>query len=125
MTYQQRSVYILFFIIFLIVSIGYLLQPESEYKEAVTVGLIISSFFIIGILSRGAREQLEARGGKSRADLNYEKLERNPKLNTKSIEQHIRRLKRFGYSTYRNQTEYMGPKGGVYTYTASGNKNYR
>ena len=124
MTHQQKSVYILFFIIFLIVLIGYLLQPESEYKEAATVGLIISSFFIIGLFSRGAKKQLEARGGKSRADSRNEKLYANPDLNTRKWNIHQSRLNKFGRSQYKGTMFYVGPKGGVYYITYRGTKVY-
>ena len=55
----------------------------------------------------------------------YEEREFNPDLNTNDFDQHWRRLNRYKMSTYRGEMIYMGPKGGIYTYTANGNKNYR
>ena len=55
----------------------------------------------------------------------YDDKEHNPDLNTYNIQQHFRRLRRFNRSKYRWTMEYMGPKGGIYTYTANGNKSYR
>ncbi len=55
----------------------------------------------------------------------YDEREHNPDLNTNSIHQHCRRLRRFNRSQYRGTMEYMGPRGGIYTYTDNGNRNYR
>ena len=55
----------------------------------------------------------------------YEEREHNPDLNTDDVNQHFRRLRRFNRSKYRWTMYYMGPKGGIYTYTANGNKSYR
>ena len=55
----------------------------------------------------------------------YEEREYNPDLNTCDFDQHWRRLNRYKMSTYRGEMVFMGPRGGIYTYTANGNKNYR
>lgn len=49
----------------------------------------------------------------------------DPKLNTQDYQLHYNRLLEFGYSNYNGETEFMGPRGGIYTITASGNRNYR
>ena len=52
-------------------------------------------------------------------------LLRDPNRNTSDHDIHWARLQRHGYSRYRGETEFMGPRGGVYTVTANGNRNYR
>ena len=42
-----------------------------------------------------------------------------------SIDIHYKRLNKYGRSKLDKQMEYMGPRGGVYTYTSGGNRNYR
>ena len=54
-----------------------------------------------------------------------EEMAADPKLNTQIWELHYKRLEEHGRSKYRGQWEYMGPRGGIYTITASGNRNYR
>ena len=49
----------------------------------------------------------------------------NPDLNTQDFDLHWKRLQRFGRSKYNGEMNYMGPRGGIYTITASGNRNYR
>ena len=52
-------------------------------------------------------------------------LLRDPNQNTDEHSIHWARLHEHGYSRYRGETEFMGPRGGIYTVTASGNRNYR
>ena len=54
----------------------------------------------------------------------YAEREKNPEYNTRDWEQHWRRLKKFGYSKYKTQTYFLGPRGGYYYYSANGNKVY-
>ena len=42
-----------------------------------------------------------------------------------SIDIHYKRLNKYGRSKLNKEMEYMGPRGGVYTYTSGGNRNYR
>ena len=49
----------------------------------------------------------------------------DPDLNTQDAKLHMERLYKFHRSKYNGEMEYLGPRGGIYTYTASGNKNYR
>lgn len=42
-----------------------------------------------------------------------------------SIDIHYKRLNKCGRSKLDKQMEFMGPRGGVYTYTPGGNRNYR
>lgn len=55
----------------------------------------------------------------------YTEMAANPDLNTQDFQLHYKRLTEFGHSKYNGETEYMGPRGGIYTITASGNRNYR
>ena len=55
----------------------------------------------------------------------YAEMAADPDLNTQDIELHFKRLKEFGHSMYNGETVFMGPRGGIYTITASGNRNYR
>ena len=52
-------------------------------------------------------------------------MAQDPSLNTNNHELHFDRLRKYRKSKYRGEWEYMGPRGGVYTITASGNRNYR
>ena len=54
-----------------------------------------------------------------------QEMAENPELNTQIWEIHYKRLNDYGKSKYRGEWEYMGPRGGIYTITASGNRNYR
>lgn len=54
-----------------------------------------------------------------------ERILSTPNINTTDWDIHRKRLQRHGYSRYRGETEFMGPRGGIYTITASGNRNYR
>ena len=42
-----------------------------------------------------------------------------------SCDIHFRRLKKYGRSRRDGEMEYMGPRGGIYIYTARGNRSYR
>jgi hypothetical protein len=53
-----------------------------------------------------------------------DQLAANPNLNTKNWELHWQRLRTHGSSKYRGKTFYLGPRGGVYYYSANGNKVY-
>ena len=52
-------------------------------------------------------------------------MKADPDLNTQDFKLHMKRLKKFGHSKFDGETEFMGPRGGIYTITASGNRNYR
>ena len=54
-----------------------------------------------------------------------EEMRADPELNTNNLDLHFDRLNKFGRSKYRGEFEFMGPRGGIYTITASGNRNYR
>ena len=55
----------------------------------------------------------------------YKEMMENPNLNTQNTELHFKRLERYGYSRFLGDKEYMGPRGGIYTISSSGNKQYR
>ena len=42
-----------------------------------------------------------------------------------SVKIHFKRLNKFGRSRTDGDMEYMGPRGGIYIYTARGNRSYR
>ena len=52
-------------------------------------------------------------------------MAQDPSLNTNNRELHFERLRKYSKSKYRGEWEYMGPRGGIFTITASGNSNYR
>ncbi len=54
-----------------------------------------------------------------------EERERNPSLNTNDWDLHWKRLDRFEYSKYEGETYFKGKRGGIYTSTANGNRNYK
>ena len=54
-----------------------------------------------------------------------EERERNPSLNTNDWDLHWERLNRFEYSKYQGETYFKGKRGGIYTITANGNRNYK
>ena len=49
----------------------------------------------------------------------------NPQINTNDWDLHCWRLTKHNYSHYQGDHIYMGPRGGIYTVTANGNRNYR
>ena len=56
------------------------------------------------------------------------KLKKDPSINISSneyFEVHIERLQKFGKSDYQGITYYMGSKGGIYTLSANGSRNYK
>ena len=55
----------------------------------------------------------------------YAEMAADPDLNTQDWDLHWERLNKFGHSIYNGETEFMGPRGGIYTITASDNPNYR
>ena len=55
----------------------------------------------------------------------YTEMLLDPDLNTENPDLHWRRLKRYGRSRHGGEMVFMGPRGGIYTITASGNRNYR
>ena len=54
-----------------------------------------------------------------------EERKRNPSLNTNDWDLHWKRLNRFEYSKYEGKTYFKGKRGGIYTITANGNRNYK
>lgn len=55
----------------------------------------------------------------------YTEMAADPDLNTQNYELHYERLVRFRRSMYNGEMVFMGPRGGTYTITASGNRSYR
>ena len=54
----------------------------------------------------------------------YEQRECNPDLNTNSVEQHRRRMSKYGRSLFKGTMEYVGPRGGKYRINPNGRKFY-
>ena len=54
-----------------------------------------------------------------------EERKNDPRLNTNDWELHWERLNTFEYSRYQGETYYKGSRGGIYTITANGNRNYK
>ena len=54
-----------------------------------------------------------------------EEWKRNPSLNTNDWDLHWKRLNRFEYSKYEGEKYFKGKRGGIYTITANGNRNYK
>ena len=54
-----------------------------------------------------------------------EERKRNPSFNTNNWDLHWKRLNRFEYSKYKGETYFKGKRGGIYTITANGNRNYK
>ena len=52
-------------------------------------------------------------------------MAQDPSLNTNNRKLHFKRLRKYNKSKYCGEWEYMGPRGGIYTITPSGNRNYR
>ena len=42
-----------------------------------------------------------------------------------SVNIHFQRLNKYSHSRMDKEMEYMGPRGGIYIYTASGKRRYR
>ena len=56
------------------------------------------------------------------------KIKKDPLININSdeyFEVHMQRLQKYGKSQYQGMTYYMGSKGGIYTLSASGSRNYK
>ena len=56
------------------------------------------------------------------------KVKKDPLINISSdeyFEVHMQRLQKYGKSQYQGMTYYMGSKGGIYTLSASGSRNYK
>ena len=49
----------------------------------------------------------------------------NPDINTNDWDLHWKRLNSFEWSKYEGETYYKGKRGGIYTITANGNRNYK
>ena len=56
------------------------------------------------------------------------KIKKDPLININSdeyFEVHMQRLQKYGKSQYQGMIYYMGSKGGIYTLSASGSRNYK
>ena len=58
-------------------------------------------------------------------DLDCKSTKGNKLTIKESIDIHYKRLNKYGRSEYDGDMEYMGPRGGIYVYTARGNRSYR
>ena len=46
-------------------------------------------------------------------------------FNDEAWKVHLERLEKFGYSMYSGEMQYMGKRGGIYTVSANGTRNYK
>ena len=51
--------------------------------------------------------------------------ENNYDLNTRDYDQHLRRLQKFKCSRYKQTLYYLGKRGGIYTISSNGTRNYK
>ena len=58
-------------------------------------------------------------------DLDCKATKGNDLTIEESVKIHFKRLNKFGRSRTDGDMEYMGPRGGIYIYTARGNRSYR
>tara|TARA_B100000674_G_scaffold270813_1_gene223693 strand:+ start:2092 stop:2547 length:456 start_codon:yes stop_codon:yes gene_type:complete len=58
-------------------------------------------------------------------DLDCKATKGNKLTIEESVNIHFKRLDKFGRSRRDGEIEYMGPRGGIYIYTAKGNRSYR
>ena len=49
----------------------------------------------------------------------------NPKLNTNNWDLSMERFNTYGESMYQGKMLYLGKRGGIFTITANGNRNYK
>ena len=60
-------------------------------------------------------------------EINYEK-EQNPDINLSQpteVKLHFKRLNKFGMSKWKGEMYYRGKRGGIYTISANGTRNYK
>ena len=78
-------------------------------------------------LGRRSKEAVveRQRQAKAKAEARRKFLLDNPQINTNEWDLHCWRLTKYNYSHYQGDHIYMGPRGGIYTVTANGNRNYR
>jgi hypothetical protein len=61
----------------------------------------------------------------SNPDLDCGSTKGNKLTIEESCKIHFKRLDKYGRSRSDGEMEYMGPRGGIYIYTARGNRSYR
>ena len=101
-------------------SIGWVVSAILARFEDHWLVIYLFGFLIIFVLGR-----LYTKGAEAQNQGTYPEMAADPDLNTQDWDLHWERLNKFGHSKYNGETLFMGPRGGIYTITASGNRNYR
>ena len=115
-------------------------RNEMNMPEGVTIGIVAGFAFLLfcnALRLRNKPENVAKRKEQKRLleekklelkKAYIKKLKKNPLKNNDSdeyFEVHMQRLQKFGKSQYQGMTYYMGSKGGIYTLSASGSRNYK
>ena len=112
-------------------------QKRDEQIGLIVAGVLIVLLFLNAIRLRNKPENVAKRKEQKRLmeekklelkKAYIKKLKKNPLMNIDSdeyFEVHMQRLQKFGKSQYQGMTYYMGTKGGIYTLSASGSRNYK
>ncbi|KGF89071.1 hypothetical protein [Prochlorococcus marinus] len=128
----------------LISSDNYIAQFDRSYekKREDQVGLIVAAVLIFLVFCNALRimnkpENVAKRKEQKRLmeekklelkKAYIKKVKKDPLINISSdeyFEVHMQRLQKYGKSQYQGMTYYMGSKGGIYTLSASGSRNYK
>ena len=112
-------------------------QKREEQIGLIVVGVLIVLLFLNGIKLRNKPENVAKRKEQKRLmeekklelkKAYIKKIKKDPLINISSheyFEVHMQRLQKYGKSQYQGMTYYMGSKGGIYTLSASGSRNYK
>ena len=112
-------------------------QKREEQIGLIVVGVLVVLLFLNGIRLRNKPENVAKRKEQKRLmeekkielkKAYIKKLKKDPLINISSdeyFEVHMQRLQKYGKSQYQGMTYYMGSKGGIYTLSASGSRNYK
>ena len=112
-------------------------QKREEQIGLIVAGVLIVLLFLNGIRLRNKPENVAKRKEQKRLmeekkielkKAYIKKLKKDPLINISSdeyFEVHMQRLQKYGKSQYQGMTYYMGSKGGIYTLSASGSRNYK
>ena len=112
-------------------------QKREEQISLIVAGVLIVLLFLNGIRLRNKPENVAKRKEQKRLmeekklelkKAYIKKVKKDPLINISSdeyFEVHMQRLQKYGKSQYQGMTYYMGSKGGIYTLSASGSRNYK
>ena len=112
-------------------------QKRDEEIGLIVAGVLIVLLFLNAIRMRNNPENVAKRKEQKRLmeekklelkKAYIKKVKKDPLINISSneyFEVHMQRLQKYGKSQYQGMTYYMGSKGGIYTLSASGSRNYK